>query len=490
MTKPRLLILFFACMFMQNFVNGQLSAKLGLLQAIEVGKDRSLKTIENGFYYESAKYTFSAARSFLYPGLSLEGNLPGLNRRINAITQPNGSILFVPTSQAVSNVSFMINQNIPGIGGNFWLGSNLGRIDLFDASSVYWNASPIFFGVSLPLGSFSQTKWNWKNAKLNYKKSHSDYAESIEQLSIDITNAYFDFYIATIQYENATTNVTINDSIYKISQGRYNVGKIAENELLQVELSRINAIQSVNRLEVEKKIAEQRLQLLMGLNPNESIILDTLPSVRSLTIDIDKAVNEAKENSTTIIQNQIDLQANLINMKRSSRARFPDGTLTATFGLNQSATTIGGAYTDPLNYQTATIGFSIPLYQFGNAQQNYKLNKAYYDATVAKTEYLKQDLGIDVQEAVLEYRNNELAVANAKMGYDISVKRYDVSKNRFLIGKIDITNLTIAQGEKDDALINYMNTLRNYWVAYYNLRKITLFDFESNQKLVVVPTKN
>ncbi len=468
-------------------VMAQLDAKLGLLQAIEISKNRSLKTEEIGYNYEASKFTFKAARSSLYANFSLNGNLPGLNRQINAVTQPNGSILFVPTSQAVSNVSFMINQPIPVLGGNFWIGSSLGRIDLFNASSVYWNASPVFFGLSLPLGSFNQNKWNWKNAKLNYKQSHSNYAESIEQLSIDITNAYFDFYIAKIQYENAATNVSINDSIYKISMGRYNVGKIAENELLQVELSKINAEQSVARLAVQKEIAEQRLKLLMGLNDNESIILDTLPSVKRITIDINKAVQEAKDNSSTIIQNQIDLQQNLINMKQSSRARFPDGTVTASFGLNQSAGTIGGSYSNPLNSQTATIGFNIPLYQFGNAQANYKLNKAYYDASLARTEYLNKNLGIDVQQIVLEYQTYEEAVGNAKMGYDIALKRYDVSKNRFLIGKIDITNLTIAQGEKDNALINYMNTLRNYWVAYFRLRKITLFDFETNEKLIVVP---
>ena len=467
-----------------------MNAKLDLLQAIDIAKDRSLKTKEITYNYEGSKYTFKAASSSLYTSFSLNGNLPGLNRQINPVMQPNGTILFIPTSQAISNVGLMINQPIPVLGGNFWLGSSLGRIDLFNTNSVYWNASPVFFGLSLPLGSYNPAKWNWKNAKLNYKQSHSNYAESIEQLSIDVTNSYFDFYIAKIQYENAATNVSINDSIYQISLGRYNVGKIAENELLQVELSRINAQQSVARLEVQKEIAEQRLKLLMGLNDNETIILDTLPTIKNLIIDMDKAVNEARENSGSIVQNQIDLQQNLINMKQTSRARFPDGTLTATFGLNQSASTIGGSYSNPLNSQTATIGFSIPLFQFGYAQSNYKLSKAYYDASVARTDYLTKNLGIDVQQVVLEYLTYQDAVGTAKIGYEIALKRYDVSKNRFLIGKIDITNLTIAQGEKDNALINYMNTLRTYWVAYFRLRKITLYDFEKNEKLIVIPTKN
>lgn len=470
-------------------IHSQLTGKLSLMQAIEIGKERSLRATENGLIYEAQKYTFKSARASLYTNFSLNGNLPGLNRQINSITQPNGSILFVPTSQALSNVNFIANQPIPVLGGNFWIGSNLGRIDLFNDSSVYWNASPFFMGISIPLGSFNPNKWNWKNSKLNYAKSHSDYAESIEQLSIDITNAYFDYYIATIQYANAETNVSINDSIYKISEGRYNVGKIAENELLQVELSKVNAQQSVARLLVQKEIAEQRLKLLVGLNDNEKIELDTLPTIKKMSIDIDKAISEAKENSSFIIQNKIDLQQNLINMKQSSRARFPDGNINATFGLNQTANTIGGAYTNPLNSQTATISFNIPLYNFGNAQSNYKLNKAYYDASVARTDFLNKNLNINVQEAVLQYRTFEESVINAKMGYEIATKRYEVTKNRFLIGKIDITNLTIAQSEKDNALTNYIVTLRGYWVAYYNLRKTTLFDFETNEKLVVIPKK-
>jgi outer membrane protein TolC len=489
MTKHSLYIVICLCTLLPLASWAQMNAKLDLMQAIEIGKERSLKTQENNFNYEAAKFGFKAAKTNLYANFSLNGNLPGLNRAINQVAQPNGTILFVPTSQAFSNAYLLINQPIPVLGGTFSIGSSLSRFDNFNTSTASWNASPVFFSLSLPLGSFNQAKWNWKNSKLSYQKSHSNYAESIEQLSIDITNAYFDFYIAKIQYENAETNVSINDSIYKISEGRYNVGKIAENELLQVELSKINAQQSVARLAVQKEIAEQRLKLLMGLNDNESILLDTLPTVKKIIIDIDKAVNEARENSSTVIQNQIDLQQNLINMKQSSRARFPDGSLTANFGFNQSSATVGGAYSNLLNSQTATIGFSVPIFQFGNAQANYKLNKAYYDASVSRTEYLNKNLGIDVQQTVLEYQTYEDAVAIAQLGYSIALKRYDVSKNRFLIGKIDITNLTIAQGEKDLALTNYINTLRNYWVAYFRLRKITLYDFETNEKLIVVPTK-
>jgi hypothetical protein len=38
--------------------------------------------------------------------------------------------------------------------------------------------------------------------------------------------------------------------------------------------------------------------------------------------------------------------------------------------------------------------------------------------------------------------------------------------------------------EKDQAKRNYIETLRDFWIAYYEIRKLTLYDFE-NMKAIV-----
>lgn len=59
----------------------------------------------------------------------------------------------------------------------------------------------------------------------------------------------------------------------------------------------------------------------------------------------------------------------------------------------------------------------------------------------------------------------------------MGAKRFDVAKNRYVIGRIGIDNLYQAQAEKDAALVQYLQSLRGYWVAYYRLRRVTMFDF-------------
>jgi outer membrane protein TolC len=73
-----------------------------------------------------------------------------------------------------------------------------------------------------------------------------------------------------------------------------------------------------------------------------------------------------------------------------------------------------------------------------------------------------------------------------KKSDEVAQERYMVSQNRYLIGKIDITNLNIALTEKDAAKRSYLNALRAYWTAYYDLRRLTLYDFAEN-KLLYTP---
>ncbi len=93
------------------------------------------------------------------------------------------------------------------------------------------------------------------------------------------------------------------------------------------------------------------------------------------------------------------------------------------------------------------------------------------------------NLLFEVGNAAQQIKQLEQSVKLSQRSNEIAAKRYELSKNRYLVGKIDITNLTIAQNEKDQALLNYANTLRNYWNAYYRLRRMTLFDFEAQAKI-------
>lgn len=65
----------------------------------------------------------------------------------------------------------------------------------------------------------------------------------------------------------------------------------------------------------------------------------------------------------------------------------------------------------------------------------------------------------------------------------VAGKRFEVAYNRSVIGRIQIDNLYVAQTEKDQALAQFVQSLRGYWQAYFRLRRVKMFDFETGNPI-------
>jgi outer membrane protein TolC len=107
-------------------------------------------------------------------------------------------------------------------------------------------------------------------------------------------------------------------------------------------------------------------------------------------------------------------------------------------------------------------------------------NKRLNDFTIAQDEVNFE------QEVITQVRQFELLrlqIEITKKSDEVALERYNVAQNRYLIGKIDITNLAIALTEKDNAKRSYVTALKSFWTSYYNLRRLTLYDFTQHKPL-------
>ena len=65
----------------------------------------------------------------------------------------------------------------------------------------------------------------------------------------------------------------------------------------------------------------------------------------------------------------------------------------------------------------------------------------------------------------------------------IAGEKYQIAKDRYVLGNLSITDLSIAFQENDQAKRDYISALRDFWGAYYQLRYLSLYDFERNEKI-------
>ncbi|MFN8358211.1 MAG: TolC family protein [Spirosomataceae bacterium] len=472
-------------LFLVLFAYQQVKAQsLTLQDAVELAKQNSPIAKQIRASYQGDAWRYKANKASLMPQLSLGGTVPGYFRQIGSITQPDGSLLFQNYSRAFSETTLSLQQSILATGGSLRLSSGLERIDIFGNNpSSFWASSPLMLTYQQPLFKINQIKWNWQQQQIQYAQANQQQLEQLEDLSLQVTQKYFDLYISHLQLRNAEYNLSINDTIYTISKGRFGLGKIAENELLQVELGLMNARNSVEQNKLRVSVNEKQLRNLIGLQEGSSVAIVAPLAAPNIDPDPMKAIQEAHTNRSDFKGFELAENRAQMNLRSAQISRRFSADLNVSVGFNQTAPNLGDAFRNLQGSQAAFLGFTIPIANAGRNKANYEAAKNDLEATQQQINYGKNALEIEVYNAVLELKQQKASLQISAKADTIARKRYEVSKNRYLIGKIDITNLIIAQNEKDQALVSYMQALQSYWLAYYRLRRLSLYDFETNQKI-------
>ena len=396
----------------------------------------------------------------------------------------DGTITFSSGTQSEASAALSVNQNITPTGGRLSVSSGITRLGIFQAENTYLcQSTPIVASISQPIFQFNSLKWRNRTEPLRYKIAQKQYVENMEDLALTVTQSYFSVLIGKINMEVAEFNITVNDSIFNISKGRFEVGSIAENELLQSELEYRNARTSYTSASLNYQRALENFKGLLGIDDETEIDIVVPDVAREMYVDVDKALDLAtKNNSTSLLFDLNRLLADQTYDQARKNTGF-SANLQASFGLNQTSKDIIDLYNDPQNRQFFNIGFQIPIFNWGKNQAEIKSARNEQQETANTIAYQKLQFELSVKSTVREFLQLRDQVELAQISDDIAARRYDVAKNRYLIGKIDITNLFIAQNEKDQARRSYIAALRTYWEGYYNLRRLTLYNFERNMPI-------
>jgi outer membrane protein TolC len=318
-----------------------------------------------------------------------------------------------------------------------------------------------------------------------YEEARRGYIEDIEQVSVNATNLFFNLLSAQIQNNIAGINEANYDTIYKIAQGRFNLGKIAENDLLQLELQYLRASSSVKEAALDLENQQFRFRSYLRLKEDTEIEL-VIPVVQNyFTVDASRAVAEARTNSSTALAFTRRLTEAASQVAQAKyQGRF-DAELFALYGLSNDAQYIEYLNDNPSDQQHFELGISLPILDWGVAKGKIKMAQSNQEIVKTTVEQEQIDFNQEVFLKVSRFNMQYEQVLISAKADTVAQKGYDITKARYLIGRITITDLNIAQAESDNSKSNFISALGTYWRNYYDLRRMTLFDWEKNVPLIV-----
>jgi outer membrane protein TolC len=405
---------------------------------------------------------------------------PNFNHAINSITMSDGTAQFIQQNQLLMDASLSITQNIALTGGSLFVETGLQRLDILDQNETAYKSVPVLVGFRQSLLGYNQLKWDRKIEPLRFEAAKKNYVETLELVSANTVMKFFNLVKAQTNLEIARTNYANADTLYAFAQGRYKIGTITENEMLQLEVNKLS--EESNRLSAQLDVDDcmEDLRAYLGIKESAQIVARTGAAIVLDEVRAEEALQYALASSPDILNMQ------LAERESDSRVAYVKGTtglkadLYMRFGLAQTGKTMQTAYRNPLNEQYVEIGISFPILDWGRSKGQVQVAKSNRDMVYAQTDQYRTNFEMNVIKTVKQFnvQKHQLTVA-VKADYTAE-KRSDVARKLYLLGKSTILDLHTSISEKDTAKRNYISTLYNYWALYYTLRSITLFDFEKN----------
>ncbi|MFT5773780.1 MAG: outer membrane protein TolC [Algoriphagus sp.] len=252
-----------------------------------------------------------------------------------------------------------------------------------------------------------------------------------------------------------------------------------------MELQALQARQDLAQARLDLEGSSFAVNSFIGLNQFSRIELLAPLTIPDFDVDVERAIELAFANRSEALafdRRKLEAEA-LVAQAKGQRV---GAQLNASYGYNNAAFNFSSLYNQPNTQALVSLGFSVPILDWG--RNKARMSQA--QANQRLVEYtVEQDI-INFEQQIFTKVKNFIMMKDrlkvTKLSDQVAQRRYEIALKRYQTGNVTITDLNIAQNEKDSNKRAFFNSLKDYWMAYYELRALTLYDFE-NQVLLYVP---
>lgn len=432
--------------------------------------------------YRAAYWNYRAFKANYLPSVSLVSN-PYLNRQINKVTQPDGTELFLRQNQLITDLGINISQNLALTGGSFFIQTTAKRIDEFSADGRSYNTQPISIGYRQSVFGYNSLKWDRRIEPVRYREACKTYAETLELIASKTCNLFYTLAYAQTNLDIARSNYASADTLYRYARGRYDIGNITENEMLQLEVNKLNEETNMMKAKIEVEDAMLTLRSFLGITDDVEIEVVPSDSISAFEVPLDKAIELAYANSPDMEYHERRVLESRSELAAARASRGLKADLYLQFGLSQTAARFNESYRNPLDQQYVSLSVAIPILDWGRGKGKVRVAKSQINLVETQVAQATTDFELNVRKMVRQFNLQSRQVAVARKTDTTTGKRYDVALKLYLLGKSSLLDLNAAIAEKDAARRNYISAMQTYWTLYYGLRSMTQYDFRLDRPL-------
>jgi len=453
---------------------------LSLDRTISIAADSSLEAFRSKNLYLSGYWQYRTFQAGRLPSLTLNLTPAQYYRDITKRYDSEADIdIYRKQQYFYAGGDLMIKQNFDLLGGSFYIDSDLGYSRNFgDKTYTQFTTVPIRVGYNQNLIGYNPFRWERRIEPLKYEKAKKELLYNLEQVNEQATDYFFSLAMAQMEYDLSKEKLATSDTLYRIGQERQKIASISQADLLTLKLDAVNARNSLQNADIKLKRAMFSLASYLNFDKNTEIHLILPNRPKDMSIAVDEALSYARDNNPTFLSLEQQILVAEQDVDKTKKEALFNASLNASIGFNQVANKFKDAYRDPLQQDMVSVSVSIPLVDWGVRKGKYNVARNNLNVTRISARQEELTLEEDVIMTVGDFNIQQILISSAEEALELAEMAYNETKQRFLIGKADISSLTLSTTRQEEARRNYITALHNYWLSYYKIRKLTLYDFD------------
>ena len=388
-----------------------------------------------------------------------------------------------------SNGTFSVSQPILLTDGTISLSNTFSWQDSKSTVNGVDNTNQVFqnnlnLRLSQPLFTYNRRKMELKTIELEYENAGISYAMQRLSLERSLTQQFYSVYMAQMQLDIAKDELTNAKLSYDIIKNKVDADLAAREELYQAEVNYASAISSVQDREVSLANSKDDFKQSLGMDINADFVVLAEIKYDSVAVDLKKAVENALASRMELRQREISLENAVFSMIRTKALNEFSGTLNLSMGITGDNEDIDQIFKNQTQSPSMSVGFNIPLYDFGEKKARIKAQEASMESNEIDFEEEKKSIELDLRKVYRNLQNQlnqikiaEQSVRNAQLTYDLNQERYRSG---------DITGMSMNQYQQQlsSRKVSYSQSLINYRIELLNLKVQSLYDFEKNEPVI------
>lgn len=324
------------------------------------------------------------------------------------------------------------------------------------------------FVISQPLYTGGALNAQQKIAKADEKLSLLNEELTLDQIHYQSDAVYWNASASLAMLQAADTYQNIVKQQHDIIQDRFDDGMISRTDLLMISTRLKEAELQYIKARQNYTLALQRLNILIGMEPNAPV--DSLYTIDAASAPIQILSLE------NVLQRRADYESTEVNIEKSLAQRkaalsqfnpqlnmyFSGGWATATpnLGYDVSFNPIIG------------INLNIPIFRWGARLKTNRQQKAYIGIQKLQQSYVTDNINEELSAALTKLKETEFQVKTAKENMNLANENLDLVSFSYNEGKSNMVDVLSAQLSWTQAHTNLINAYLAEKMAVAEYKKV------------------